>query len=363
MKLRSIAITVAVLAALSLLVFLRNRPQASAGTDPRVGSLLLDADTASRVAGIVITDQGKRVELLRGADGAWIVPSYFGLPADFDKVSRLVQDLNGSKVERLVTENPDRMARLEFKDSAIALRDASGKDIWTVAFGKTPDSGNGRFIRFGSEPKAYFSGTRVWLDTDAKGWADSLLATAKPDDVARIEFALADGSKVAAERKAKDAPWTSPDTPAGKALASDRVASALTALTSLHFSETVDPKDPGVGEAAKFVRTYVLTTFSGRTISISMGRKPEVKKLKPPVADAKAALSSITDAAKKPDEKPVEPEFDTVPAGPVFIGIASSDAAAPVNALMKLRAFQTDEYTFTGLPQKTDDLFEAARAK
>jgi hypothetical protein len=31
-----------------------------------------------------------------------------------------------------------------------------------------------------------------------------------------------------------------------------------------------------------------------------------------------------------------------------------------VNALMVKRAFQIAEYTFTGLPQKADELFEAA---
>jgi len=30
---------------------------------------------------------------------------------------------------------------------------------------------------------------------------------------------------------------------------------------------------------------------------------------------------------------------------------------------MKRRAFEVDEYTFTGLPQKADDLFEAEKAK
>ena len=39
-----------------------------------------------------------------------------------------------------------------------------------------------------------------------------------------------------------------------------------------------------------------------------------------------------------------------------------SDAAAPVNAAMAKRAYQISDYTFTGLPQKADELFEPAPA-
>jgi hypothetical protein len=54
---------------------------------------------------------------------------------------------------------------------------------------------------------------------------------------------------------------------------------------------------------------------------------------------------------RKPEEKK-----PAVPAGPVYAFITSSDPRAPINAWMKTRAFQVDEYTYTGLPQKPDDL-------
>src|SRR5205814_19839 len=89
-----------------------------------------------------------------------------------------------------------------------------------------------------------------------------------------------------------------------------------------------------------------------------------------------AALGSISDLTKKEekkdeakageekgekkDDKPLAPEFETIPAGPVYVFITHSDASAPVNALMQKRAFQISDYTFTGLPQKSDELFEPA---
>ena len=114
-------------------------------------------------------------------------------------------------------------------------------------------------------------------------------------------------------------------------------------------------------------------------MKIALGRKPEEKKLKTPAptADGKtgpAALGSIADLLKKDekkddakpgeekkDDKPLAPEFETIPAGPVFVNISHSDGTtAPVNTMMQKRAFQISDYTFTGLPQKAEELFEPA---
>ncbi len=360
MKIRTLVVAVALLAALSVAAFLSNRPEAQVSADPRVGAPVLDRDTASRAAGLVVSDQGKTVELAKGAGGAWRVTSYYGLPADFEKVSRLVQDLNEAKVERLVTSSPDRLEHMEFKDSSITLRDGAGKDIWGVTFGKTPDSGNGRFIRFGSEPRAYFSGLHVWLDTDAKGWANADLLGVKPEDVAKVEIPFETGGTVTLSRATKDAPWAASGGPPGLALLPDRASSLVTALTSLRFTDTSDAKDPQAAEAARHARTFRLSLFDGRALTVSLGRKPEERKYRAPVADSRESLAAVAKAA---DAKPVAPEFDTVPAGPVYATASSPDPAAPVNDLMRRRAYQVDEYTFTGLPQNPGELFEAAKAK
>jgi hypothetical protein len=364
MKIRTLALTVALLAALSVVAYLSNRPRAAPAADPRVGRALLDADTASKAAGIVVADQGKKVELARAPDGSWRVASYYDLPADFDKISRLVQDLNEAKVDRFVTASPERLSHLEFKDSRIGLSDSAGKEIWSLTLGKSSDTGGGRFIRFGGEPKAFFSGMHVWLDTDAKGWANAQLVNVKPEDVARIEIPSDTGAAVVVSRAKKDSPWAAADTPEGKKLLAEKVSSLLSTLSSLRFSDTADTKDASAAEAARHMRTFRLTTFGGTTLTVSLGRKPEEKRLRPPVPDAKEPLASIAKAPDgNPEVKPITPEFDTVPAGPVFAEVSSSDPRAAVNDLMKRRAFQVDEYAFTALPQKPDELFEAQKAK
>jgi len=361
MKIRTLVITVAVLVVLSVLAYLGNRPEAAPSSDPRVGKPLLDADTATKAARIVVSEKGKSVELDRGADGTWRVASYYGLPADFEKIAHLVQDLNEAKLDRFVTSSADRLAHMEFGDSSIALGDSSGKQIWSVSFGKAADSGNGKFVRFGTENASFFSSLHVWLDTDPKSWADTRLVTAKTDDVASVEIGFEGEAPVLASRATKNAAWMA-QAPAGSGLSQEKISSVVSSLTALRFSDTVPVDDPSVAQAAGHTRSFKLTTFDGKTLSIAFSRKPEERK--PKVAPSPTPTPAVADAKTdaKTEAKPAEPEFDTIPAGAVFIRVTSSDAHAPVNEAMKQRAFQIDDFTFTSLPQKAGDLFKVPKA-
>jgi hypothetical protein len=204
----------------------------------------------------------------------------------------------------------------------------------------------------------------VWLDTDPKGWADTQLVPVKPEEVGRIEVPFDGSAPVVLIRAKKDAPWSAEGGPAAGKLDESKVSSLLTSITSLRFTDTVEPKDVLAAEAAGHARAFRLTTFDGKSYTVTLGRKPEEKKLKTPVSDAKeglASLGKLTDV--KEETKPMTPEFETIPAGPVFASVASADPHAPINEFMTLRAFEVDDYVFTGLPQKPDNLFEAAKPK
>jgi hypothetical protein len=364
MKLKSLLLIVAALAALSVVVFLVTKPAPAVTADARLNQPVLDAATAEKVAELRLTESGKSLTVKRDANGVWRVPSYHDFPVDFSRVTRLVGDLNDAKLTRLVTTNPERIARLEFKDTTITLLDSAAKELWTVTLGKNPESGAGRFLRYGNEPKAFLASLNTYLDLESKNWANAELLALKPDDIAKIELPFAEGGPVTFTRAKKEDPWTSTAAPAGQKPKTDTLASALNTLTSVRFSDTSDPADAKVAEAKPHARAYTLTAFDGKTVTISLARKPEEKKMKPPVTDKSllgaATPSSPTAPTPAPDAKLLTPEFETIPAGPVFVSIAHSDAAAPVNALMAKRAFQIADYSFTSLPQKSADLFEPA---
>jgi hypothetical protein len=373
MNLRTLSVSVAVLAALCAVAWFLQRPAAPVITDLRIGQPLLATDLAVRSAQITLADQGKTVQLARQPDGSWRVASYYDLPADFKKLTGLIDSLTDAKIQRLVTSRPDRLERLDFKDSSVTLRDAGQKELWHVTLGKNADGG-GRFVRFGTEQKGYLAGLNAWLDPEGKNWADPVLLNLKPDDVARLELTFTDGTSLAASRAKKEAAWTTANPPAGKRLKADRVTALLASLAPLRFTDTTAPDDANAIAARDHSRTVKLTTFDQKTFAIVLGRKPEEKKPKALSPEAKPqdkpgqnvegsggrAAAPVTSESAVPaaPAKPKEPEFETIPAGPVFAFVTSSDEKAPVNGWTRKRAFQIGEWAFTGLPAAAADLWE-----
>jgi hypothetical protein len=370
MKLKTLIVSVLVLAALSVVAYIARRPAPPPSADARVNQPLVERAAIEKAAKLRLSDTGKTVELVRQGDGSWRVASYYDLPADFGKLSGFVGSLTEAKLQRLVTSNAERIGRLEFKDTKIELLDAADKAVFSVTLGKNAEVGGGRYVRFGDEQKAYLASLTAWLDAEAKNWANSELINVKADDIAKIEIPFTEGGPVTLTRAKKEDAWTSEQTPAGQRIKADKVSTVLSSVGAIRFSDTTALDDANAAAAKAHQRTFRLTTFDNKTISVALGRKPEEKKLKPPAADAKAgpaALGSVADLAKKDekkddatkaDDKPLAPEFETIPAGPVFAFISSSEASAPVNAAMQKRAYQISDYVFTGLPQKADELFE-----
>jgi len=218
MKLKSIVITVAVLAVLAAFAAWFNRPEHPAESDPRVGRPVADAAAIGKAQRLRLSDQGKTLTLTRESDGSWRDDDYFGFPADFSKLTGLVGDLTGANVQRLVTTSPSRLARLEFKDTKIEFLDSSDHPLWSMTLGKVGEPA-GRFVRFDDEPRAYFANLNVWMDLDAKGWAASNLLDLKADDLSRIEIGFGRGDPVIVSRARKGDPWRPDKTPAGQRLA------------------------------------------------------------------------------------------------------------------------------------------------
>jgi hypothetical protein len=388
MKLKTLLLTIALLAVASAVVYFVNRPSAPIVNDPRVGTPLVERAAVEKAAALRFADQGKTVQFAKQADGSWHVVSYFDFPADFAKLSQFIGELQNAKIERLVSSNPARLARYEFKDTGFALLDGAGKELTSVSLGKNAEGG-GRLLRFGNEPKAYLSRLSAYFDTEPRNWADAQLVNLKNDDIAQVEISFADEPAVTARRAKKEEPFVAGNAPEGRRLKADKITSLLSSLTSLRFTDTSATDDANAVAAKQHLRTFKLITFDGKTLTVALGRNPEQKIIKAPEpakepqkagpaallakADeqpkSESAPGSANPEPETPNPKPdvaasgpakaLEPVTQTIPAGPVFAFVTSADGKSPIDALMQKRAFQIYEYAFTGLPQKADELFEA----
>lgn len=368
MKPKTILIVVAILALLSgLSVWLNRKTPPADEADPRVNKPLISDAVINQAVGVRITEKNKTV-LLRKDGASWVDASYHDLPADFSKLARFVQDFAGTKIERFVTGNPQRIEGLELKDARVALLDASGHALVELSLGKNAEHG-GRFLRYGDEAKAYLAPLNTWLDVEPKNWSDSRLTNFKPDDVEKVSLTFPEAGPVELSRAKKGDSFVAAKIPTGKRLKESAVTSLLEDLDGLRFTDTAALDDPQAAGARAHFRTVTVTTFAGETIAINLGREPE----KTVVAEPEAKLATggpeavvgpvagkdVEASGKEGPAKVVGgPVTKKVPAGPVFAVVSTSDSGDAVNAIMKRLAFKVADSVFTGLPEKPDDFFE-----
>lgn len=371
MKPKTLLIVVVLLAALSGAAWFFNRPETPPSlTDARVGLPVLDPAAAEKAARVRLTESGKTVVLARAGDTGWQVVSYHDLPADFAKLSSLVKSLVSARIDRLVTTSPDRIARLGFADTSITLLDSADKPLMELNLGKYADGG-GRFLRFGSTNQAYVARLDAWLDAEPRNWADTTLTRFNSADIAKVTLALPGETKPATfTRAGAKSAFTAVTVPDGKRLKADAVTSLIDTLANLRFTETSATDDPQAVAARAAARTVALTTVDGKTLTFAVGRQPERTVVKAEALKPDPSLPvNLAGEAAKPAPAATAPEksgpaavtgplTEKVPAGPVFAFVTHSDASAPVNALMKKRAFQVGEFALNAIPASADALFE-----
>ncbi|MCF3648378.1 DUF4340 domain-containing protein [Synoicihabitans lomoniglobus] len=355
MNLKTLTISVIILTLLSAGVAFLNRPSAPANVDPRVGQPLLDATIAAAANDLTLTHAGTTVELTRDDQGEWTVASYHDLPADVAKLSRFVRELTEATVDRIVTRDPERAARLDFGSSEIAITTAD-EQSWTAHLGKDAERG-GRYVRFDSAPDApaYLARLSSYLDGTPKNWANSKMIGLTAEDVASISFAVAETDALTASRSEPGGSWSSTDLPEGQRLKDSRLTSMLSSLANLRFTDTAPRDAPDAVDAAASAesRTVTLTTFDGQTVSIALARRAARTVEKDP-----AEIAPPTEAAD--DEGPTIPEdtTETIPAGPVFASVTGDADLAPLTDAPERLAFKVSDYSFTGLPTAITELYE-----
>lgn len=356
MKPKTLLIAVILLAALSAAAWFFNRPvPPPSARDPRLNQPLLTPAAAENAASLSLTSKGATVTLARpSAAAGWVVVSNHDLPADFAKLASLVQNLSDTRVERFVTSSPDRLARLGFPDTMITVAGASGQSLLSLTLGKDADGG-GRYLRFNEEKKAYLARIETVFDADSRNWTDTALLRFSAADIAKVAFDFP--SPLTVSRANANTPFATDAPPPGRRLKTDTVTSLLSTLANLRFTETTATDDPKATGARAAARTVTLTTFDGKTLVFALGRRPEHAVARTDAAHAAPVEFFIHDPTPAPATL-LGSLTEKVPPGPVFAFITHSDDAAPINTLMKKRAFQIGDYVLTSLPADSGALFE-----
>ena len=212
-----------------------------------------------RVADVARVEAGK-LTLAASADG-WKVESLHGYPADREKIAENLMKLAELKVGQVAR------GRKLGAETKVALKDASGKELATLALGdkhmKKPTGqaamygggySDGRYVAFGGET-VLVKDTLDAFDGEVRSWCNTRIASIPSTDVQAVSFKH--GAEVVELTKGTNSVWTLKGLTDKEELDTSKTYSLDSALSYLDFNAVADPKltEAELGFATGYVYT------------------------------------------------------------------------------------------------------------
>ncbi len=351
MNIKNLYISAGVLAVLAIITSLLNRSNNAPLLDERVGSNVVDATLLRDTAQIIVETDGQSITLVNDLDQkTWILEEKHRLPTSYTRISQLARNVSDAKLQRLVSENPERIATLGFEGGdRIRFIDSSDNEIVAFDLGKETDNGR-QFLRYSGEEKAFLVNTTFFIDSNLDSWLEKKLLAFEADEVASISATLQNTDALTVSRDNADSDWSTEDSlPEMKILNQSSISQIASRFSGLSFTATGAIDDPNVAAARKNSHTFDLRLKNGKSYQYRIGRQPEVK------------VEREVEKEDENGEKTMETEEEIItPEGPVYFFIVASDENDPVNEYMKRSAFEASSYQFTSLPESLDALLSDA---
>ncbi len=194
MKTRQLVILAAVVAALLVIYGIQRLRQNAARADAITAKALLPDDfDPAQIASIVIRQDGETLTM-ELKDGGWTIRERYGYPVDRQALQRFFMELCDTQIAQVLVLDDAQKAELQLDEHAVTvtLRDAGGRELWTLAFGQkheTKPSGDeppnpymmmmgggaqptGRFLRLADGQAVTVANTFDCVDNKATDWLD-----------------------------------------------------------------------------------------------------------------------------------------------------------------------------------------------
>ena len=223
------------------------------------------------VAKVTIQTKDGLITLTRTSPETWTSPDRFDYPAAGDKVNKLVRQLNDMRLIEAKTASVERYARLEVENMGeeansrlIRLEDDEGNILAEALIGKrlfrlTGSANTGTYIRHPGEEQSWLASGGFDLEPEVERWLDQIVVEIDRNEVARVEFALAEGEGYSVSREKPDDELQFDALAEGEALKADasieELASALTSVRLAAIKPRPDVEWPEAKHIAK-VRTF-----------------------------------------------------------------------------------------------------------
>jgi hypothetical protein len=282
MRLKTVIVLLSVCAALGAAALFMTRPQPAEDGSASLGQKLLPDLPVHEITAITLAGPDEEVRLTLKTD-AWTVASRFDYPADFQKITRLVQQLRDMKIGRAFEADPDVTERLALNPpgtdglsadriaTRISLLNAQGSPLVDLLLGKTSPTTDTQFVLPVGKTRVYLVDQSFqFLGKSATEWLDPQLLDIAAE---RIHEVIARDPKTGdtrytLRRPAEGQPAELVAAPQERQVRQTKVEEVFDALSDFDIDDVADPTVPTPADSDLVVE-YRL--FDGSLYTLTVG--------------------------------------------------------------------------------------------
>lgn len=207
MKLWGVAVGLIVLAGVS--ISLKKNQYGQATIDARVGQELVEKEVIFQADSIAIKKGAEALELKRDENDLWFIHGNTPFLAKADKVKDLFQELLNLKIQRKITDKKSQSSSLELDESKATKLLISGKGgSLSILKGKQRTKGQGIYMAFAGEEKAYVTDNNLRLLSNPQMWEQKNLFTWKKEDIGEVAIVTLNKQKMDLRFVKTEQNWT-----------------------------------------------------------------------------------------------------------------------------------------------------------
>jgi len=259
-------------------------------TERSAGETLVPNFPADKTATIEITSADSTVTLTQ-KDGTWLVVERDDFPAQTTSIYELLRTLTDLKVTQGIEAGPSFAPRFGMDENSsdpsqrgltATFKDASGKNLATVSFGKNLDSAAsaspfgggsvGRYVRNHADTSGFYAVSELFpsLSADPRNWlADEFFQIEKIQTI-NLSQPGSDKSEWELTRDDETADFKFTDAFPGVKIDPNAVSPLKSLFSYTRFDDVIPASEIEKRATPEKLQTATITTFEGLTYTISL---------------------------------------------------------------------------------------------
>lgn len=244
----------------------------------QVGQPLLADFAAGGVIKLTIADNEDNVIVLAKSGDEWVLPEADDFPVQADKVSTLLEQLEGIKSNRLVTQTGASHNRLKVGESdfnrLIEIELAGGRPY--KLFAGTSGGAGATHVRADGQPEVYLANINTFeLNAQPSGWIDTLYVEIPQENVVALTLENENGTF---EFTKEGDSWAMLDLAEGEIFNEGGLTGMLTNAATVRMTAPLGKQEEsayGLDEPLAVITLTYEDDGSSQTATIEVGAKTE----------------------------------------------------------------------------------------